>query len=334
MPMPDISTTFGGLLLKSPIIAGSSAINNNLQNIIELEKQGAGAVVLKSLFEEEIIGKHHSIINHSTTNNTDFENLDYLDYRIKDQTLDDYTNLIKKAKTASKMPVIASINCINPGEWVHFAKLIEDAGADALELNLFVAASSGETEKEIEDKHLQIVNEALKNTNLPIIAKISHYFSDLSGIIRRLSVSGISGLVLFNRFYMPDIDVEKEQVVSDNIFSDPSDIRMSLRWIALNSQSTECDLAASTGVHNARGALKQLLAGASAVQVVSALYKHGSETVKFINQGLLSFMEKKGYTNINDFKGKLSYGKTMDAALFERVQFMKYFSNSRNEQML
>ena len=332
--MPKLNCKYAGLQLKSPIIAGSSALSNNIKNIIELERQGAGAVVLKSLFEEEILGEHNKMLQDATGTNADIENLDYLDYRIKDETLTQYTNLISEAKKKTQLPIIGSINCVSPGEWIHFAHTIENAGADALEINLFIPASSGESEKDIEEKHIQVVQEAIANTSLPIIVKISHYFADLGGIIKRLSVSGISGLVLFNRFYMPDIDIKTETVVSENIFSEPSDIGISLRWIALSANKVECDLAASTGVHNARGAIKQLLAGASAVQVVSALYKHGADAVKMINEGLLLFMKEKGYENISDFKGKLSYGKNMNAGLFERVQFMKYFSNKENEKNL
>jgi dihydroorotate dehydrogenase (fumarate) len=333
--MPNLNCKFAGLQLKSPIIAGSSALSNNIKNIIELEKQGVGAVVLKSLFEEEILGEHNKIIQGASGGyKADIENLDYLDYRIKDDTLTDYTKLISKAKTVTKLPIIGSINCVSPGEWIHFARSIEQAGADALEINLFIPASSGESEKDIEEKHIKVVQEAIQNTQLPVIVKISRYFADLGGIIKRLSVSGISGLVLFNRFYMPDIDIETEKIVSENIFSEPSDMRESLRWMALSANRAECDLAASTGVHNARGAIKQILAGASAVQIVSALYKHGAIAVKHINEGLLYYMKEKGYETIDDFKGKLSYGKDSDAALFERVQFMKYFSNEQNEKHL
>lgn len=332
--MPDISTQFAGLNLKSPVIAGSSAINNNLQNIIELEKQGVGAIVLKSLFEEEIIGHHAKVLRNVKPSNSDIENLDYLDYRIKDEVLQSYIQMIREAKQQVDIPIIGSINCVNPGEWIYFAKEMEKAGADAIEINLFAQASSNESEKSIEDKYMQISYEAVKNSNIPIILKISHYFSNLSGIIHRLSRTGVSGMVLFNRFFMPDINVKDETIVSDRIFSESAEIGISLRWIALMANRAECDLAASTGIHNARGALKQILAGASAVQVVSALYKHGADVIKLINDGIQAFMSEKSYNTIDDFKGKLSYGKDIQADLFERVQFMKYFSNQKNEKIL
>lgn len=329
--MIDLSVRYAGLNLKSPVIAGSSAINNNLSNIIELEKHGAGAVVLKSIFEEEIIGQHQTVMRNIHPEDVDIENLDYLDYRIKDEVVKNYIRLIQDAKLHTEIPIIGSINCVSPGEWVYFAKEIERGGADALEINLFVQPSSGETEEHIEEKYLQITREALAGIDIPIILKISHYFANLSGIIERLSRTGVAGIVLFNRFFMPDIDLKTESIISDRVFSDSAEMGISLRWIALEANRTECDLAASTGIHTAREAIKQILAGASAVQVVSALYKHGAQTIKLINEGIERYMKEKGYTNISDFKGKLSYGSSENAALFERVQFMKYFSNKNNE---
>ena len=227
-----------------------------------------------------------------------------------------------------KIPVIASINCISSHEWTYFAKKIEDAGADALELNLFVLPSTLEKNlDEIDHIYLEIINDVKNLVNIPISIKISYYFSNLGRAIKVLSKTGIKGIVLFNRFYSPDIDIDKMEVVPTNVFSSPQELSTSLRWIGIMANRVKCDLAASTGVHDGQAVIKQLLAGADAVQMVSALYKNGPEYLQTVIGEVEDWMKSKGFDSIADFKGSLSQERYVEPTLYERVQFMKYFSD-------
>jgi dihydroorotate dehydrogenase (fumarate) len=210
-----------------------------------------------------------------------------------------------------------------------FAKQLEEAGADALELNMFFLPSEFDrTSEEKEKAYFQIIEKVQKEVRIPIALKISYYFSNLGPMIQNLSNTGIAGLVLFNRFYSPDFDIEKLEVVSSNVFSNPSDVTISLRWIGIMAERVHCDLAASTGVHDGAALIKQILAGANAVQVVSALYKHGKGHIATMLETLEGWMKKKGFNSLSDFRGKLSQAKSSNPAVYERVQFMKYFGGA------
>jgi dihydroorotate dehydrogenase (fumarate) len=218
------------------------------------------------------------------------------------------------------------VNCVYSHEWLAFASQLEKAGADALELNMFFLPSDFErTIEEKEKAYFQIIEQVQKAVNLPIALKISYYFSNLGPMIQKLSNTGISGLVLFNRFFSPDFDIDKFEVKSSNLFSAPSDLSVSLRWIAIMATRVNCDLAASTGVHDGVALIKQLLAGADAVQVASTLYENGKGRIGEMLKTLEEWMEGKGYGSLSDFKGKMSQAKSSNPAAFERVQFMKYF---------
>lgn len=325
--MVDLSTKFMGLNLRNPLIVGSSGLTDSVTGIRELETHGAGAVVIKSLFEEEIIAEIKEEMHRMTSRQFIYpETFDYMDEEPHEDTVRKYLNLIRDAKAVVSIPVIASINCVSSQKWTYFAREIEKAGADALELNLFILPSDfTRTAEENEKLYFQIIEEVLKVTKLPVCLKISYYASNLGQLIQKLSKTGIAGLTLFNRFYSPDFDLENLQVISTNVLSSSSDLPISLRWIAIMADRVDCDLAASTGVHDGKAMVKQILAGANAVQVVSSLYRNGSRQIGSILAELSHWMEENGYHSPDDFRGKLSQARSSNPASFERVQFMKHF---------
>jgi len=328
--MVDLSTEYLGMKLKSPVIAGSSGLTNSVKSIKELEESGAGAVVLKSIFEEEIAFEYEDILKEAESKGYNLDQFDYYDYKIKEDNLDKYTTLISESKKNVSIPVIASVNCLYSHEWLAFASQLEKAGADALELNMFFLPSDFERTSEDKEKaYFQIIEQVQKAVNLPIALKISYYFSNLGPMIQKLSETGIAGLVLFNRFYSPDFDIDKMEVVSSNVFSSPSDLPISLRWIAIMAERVSCDLAASTGVHDGTALIKQILAGANAVQVASTLYKNGKGQIAEMLSTLEAWMDKKSYSSLADFRGKMSQAKSSNPAAYERVQFMKYFGGKK-----
>ncbi len=338
--MVDLSTKYLGITLKNPIIVGSSGLTNSVEKIQDLEKKGAGAVVLKSIFEEEIALEYADFIKTETSNYNDkyfdYEGrknpIEYYDYVIREENLKKYVALIKDSKSKVSIPVIASINCyFDSAEWIPYARNLEQAGADALELNMFFPPTDiSRTREDKENVYFQIVNNIRKNITIPIALKISYYFTDLALMIQKLSNTGINGLVLFNRFFSPDIDINKQEIIPSYILSTPSDLSISLRWIAIMAKKVGCDLAASTGVHDGEAVIKQILAGADAVQVVSCLYKNGVEHLEKLLERLENWMTARGYKSLSDFKGKLSQAKSADPAVYDRVQFMRYYGGKKN----
>ena len=324
--MVDLTTEYIGMKLKNPVIAGSSGLSGSVNGVIELEKSGAAAVVLKSIFEEEIMLEHEDIMREAREEGVNLDQFDYFDFDLKSNRIQKYIDLLTESKQKVSIPVIASINCVFSHEWTSFAKQLQDAGADALELNMFFLPSDFDRTAEEKDRaYFQIIEKIQKEISIPIALKISHYFSNLGPMIQQLSGTGIAGLVLFNRFYSPDFDIEKFKVVSSNVFSAPSDLSISLRWIAIMSQRVSCDLAASTGVHDGTALIKQILAGANAVQVVSTLYQNGKGKIGEMLETLEEWMEKKDFNSLSDFRGKMSQAKSNDPAAYERMQFMKHF---------
>jgi len=330
--MADLSTTFAGLKLKNPVIIGSSGLTDSVETIKALEKNGASAVVLKSLFEEEIIREMEASMSKIQSESYIYpETLEfYEDQKEIEESTVKYLELIKNLKQEVEIPVIASINCITSSQWTYFPELIESAGADALELNIFIFPLDANRKGDENEKiYFDIIKEVTKQVKIPVIAKISYYFSDLGKMIQDLSETEISGLVLFNRYYNPDFDIENFEITSGGVLSHPSDIYQSLRWIGIMANRIDCDLAATTGIHNGKAIIKQLLAGASAVQIASAIYNHGPEYIKTMLQELSSWMEKKNFYSISDFKGKMGQDKLDNPAAFQRIQFMKYFRGYR-----
>ena len=325
--MADLSTSYMGLALRSPIIAGSSGLTSTIENIEILSKQGAGAVVLKSLFEEQINSAINKTYQEADSNYGYPEALDYISHYTRAADLENYLNLIREAKSKVDIPIIASINCVSASEWITFAKNIQDAGADALELNIFILPSDPRRKSEQHEQiYFEILQSVMKQVKIPVAAKISYYFSGLTNIALQLSWTGIKGLVLFNRYYSPDIDIDKFEVTSGNVFSAPAENALTLRWVAMLSDKIQCDIAASTGIHDGKCVIKQLLAGAKAVQVASVLYQRGFEQIGKMSREMESWMDKHEFRTTGDFIGKMSYRGAENPAAYERVQFMKHFA--------
>ncbi|MCD6202681.1 MAG: dihydroorotate dehydrogenase-like protein [Bacteroidales bacterium] len=329
--MAELQIKYLGLNLRNPIVIGSSGLTSSVDSVKNLEENGAGAVVLKSLFEEQILLEAEQNLREAAQDNMIYdaysETLDYIDMHIKEQALGNYLDLIRILKSRVMIPVIASVNCVTSQEWTAFARKIEEAGADALELNIFVMPfnfdkSCGENEQIYYD----ILQEVKKQVRIPVSVKISPYFSNLGQIIRNLSEKGADGIVLFNRFAGPDIDVEKMKITVANRFSSPTDLTNTLRWVAVSARRVSCDLAASTGVHDGDAVIKMLLAGATVTEVTSAIYQHGPEFIPTMLNRLSLWMEKKGFNYIDQFRGKLSQASSENPDAYERLQFMKYFS--------
>ena len=325
--MADLRTRYMGLSLRNPIIVGSSGLTNSVDKIKELEKMGAGAVVLKSLFEEQIRFQ----INHSVTQSESIysypEAEDYIGNYTKESNVSEYLDLIRKCKSAVSIPIIASVNCVSSIEWTNFAQKIQEAGADALELNIFILPSDPKRNSEQNEQvYFDIAMAIIKQVSIPVALKISYYFSSLTNTALKLSWTGIKGMVLFNRFYSPDIDIDKFEVTSSNVLSSPDEISTSLRWVAMLSDRLHCDISASTGVHNGEGVIKQLLAGAKAVQITSCLYKNGTGVIPEMLKFIETWMDKHGFKTTNDFIGKMSFKEADNPAAYERVQFMKHFA--------
>lgn len=328
--MSKLETTFAGLKLKNPIIISSSNLTGNAVNNKALEDEGAAAIVLKSLFEEQIEMQADSM--HQVTDFT--EASDYLQGYIKAHSVSDYLNLIKDTKKLCTIPVIASINCYKGGTWTEFAKQMQDAGADAIELNFFQLNARVEyTEKNILEDYISIFTKIKNVVNIPIIVKMGKFYNNVPCMVRNFSTLGVQGVVLFNRFYQPDIDTEKIEVVSGDILTSPSNISDTLRWTSLVSgRVPHTTIASSTGIYTGNDIVKCILAGASAVEICSTIYKNGKSVVGEMLKDFEAWMDKKQYHAIDEFRGKLSIEDKMgDTSKFERMQFMKYFADQGNE---
>ncbi|ABB24926.1 dihydroorotate dehydrogenase-like protein [Pelodictyon luteolum] len=326
--MADISTTWMGLDLRSPVIAASSTLTGSVDNVVEAARCGAGAVVLKSLFEEEILMESAENLAGNEQRFWYGQAEDYIREYSRGDALNRYLALIQECSDAVSVPVIASINCVTSGEWVSFAREMEGAGAAGLEVNIFVPPSdTSRTGAENEQIYFDVLERVTRSVHIPVAAKISSYFSSMSETAGRLSRSGIGGMVLFNRFFSPDIDIETFALKAGPVFSTAGDLYQSLRWIAMLSGRTGCDLAASTGVHDGESLIKQLLAGAKAVEVASVLYRKGFEEIRIMLGELEDYMDRHGFARLDEFIGRMAMGAVQNPAGYERVQFMKHFSN-------
>ena len=328
--MTNLNVSYLGLNLKNPLIAGSCGLTNSIENLKALEEAGVGAIVLKSIFEEEIYLEFAHEFRKLGPMDNNLEFLDYYDYQIKKDNLKNYLSLITEAKKELTIPIIASINCTTAQEWAFFAKKVEDAGADAIELNIFVLPTNlSQTSYDNESMYFDIVSRVSSKIKIPISLKISSYFSNLGAIIRDLSFSEIKGLVLFNKSYSPDVDIIEQKITGSDVLSKNTDYKLTLRWIALMANRVNSDLSASTGVHDWETVIKMLLVGATTVQIVSALYKDSFSIIPSILEDISKWMVQNGYESISDFRGKLSMDNTTNLAEFERVQFMRTFGEHK-----
>lgn len=322
----DLTTNYLGLKLKSPLMPGASPMVDDMDMVRRLEDAGASAIVMHSLFEEQITGEKLATIYHMELYADSYsEALSYFP-RPDEFALgpDKYLEQLRKIKEAVDIPVIASLNGTTAGGWIEHASLIEQAGADALELNTyFVATDSQETGWAVEMRILEVVRAVSDVVHLPLAVKVSPYFSSLSNFVARLDEIGVEGLVLFNRFYQPDIDIELLEAKPTLKLSDSSELLLRLRWLAILSRQLSASLACSGGVHTGRDAIKAIMTGADAVQVVSALLRNGPEYLAEIERELVQWMNENSYTSVRQMRGSMGMARCPDPAAFERANYMR-----------
>ena len=323
--MADLSTHYAGLDLRNPIIVSSSGLTDSVEKIRKLENAGAGAVVLKSLFEEQILFEAGHIADSSDYPEAE----DYIRNYTRNNSVDKYLDLIEAARSAVDIPVIASINCVSDLDWIEFARKVEEAGASALELNIYYLPASRDASSQVyENLYLSIAEKVRDIVYFPLMIKLGPYFTNLVNLANLLYHRGVNGVVLFNRFYSPDIDLKNMRMTSSEVFSSPADLYISLRWVAIvSSLVKDIHLAASTGIHDGQGVIKQLLAGARATQVCSAIYKKGAGHIATMLDDLTAWMDKNEYRDIASFRSKMDYKSLKEPQIYERSQFMKYFSS-------
>lgn len=323
--MATLETTFAGLKLKNPIIISSSGLTDSAVKNKKLAEAGAGAIVLKSLFEEQIMLEADWLGDP----NMYPEGSDYLVGYIREHKLGEYLNLIKESKKVCGIPVIASINCYQEAGWIEFAQQIEEAGADALEVNILALQTEVQYKYgSFEQRHIDILNRVRKTIRIPVIMKLGDNLTNPIALIDQLYANGAAAIVLFNRFYQPDINIEKLTQVSGNVFSNEADLAKALRWIGIASASVKnLDYAASGGIHSPEGVVKAILAGASAVEICSVLYQGSNSVIGEFTHFLNSWMIRKGMDSVNQFKGILNVSAPKGVNMFERTQFLKYFSS-------
>jgi dihydroorotate dehydrogenase (fumarate) len=321
--MADVATKYLGLDLPSPLVLASSSISNRVDALEVAEGHGAGAVVLRSLFEEQIESVQSRLDEaQERGQDTNPEGRTYFaPQRVGPH---EYLALVEKAKRSLKIPVIASLNCADNGSWSEYARDIERAGADALEVNIYtVEADPSLRGEEIEWRHVTIVESIRAAVKIPIAVKLSPYYTSVANVAARMERAGASGIVIFNRFLQPDISLEKLAPQLGMNLSSSAETLLPLRWIALLHGRVTADLASSTGIHDAQGVAKHLLAGATVVQLASVLVKNGVPYIGKIRAELEAWMDRRGYGTLDDFRGSLSQQKVQDPAAFERAQYVQ-----------
>lgn len=328
----DLTTTYLGLKLEHPFMPGASPLVDDLGLVKRLEDAGASAIVMHSVFEEQILREGMSTLQAiEETSEAYAEALSYFpkadEFRLGP---DQYLEQIRKIKECVAVPVIASLNGSTPAGWIEYAKQIQQAGADALELNVYLLATNPwETGETIEQRVLDIARSVKKTVSIPVAVKLSVFYSSLSNLAKKFDEIPVDGLVLFNRFYQPDIDIENLEVVPTLHLSDSSELLLRLRWLAILYGNVKCSLAVSGGVHSPSDAIKAIMAGASAVQIVSALLRNGPEYLATIREGVVAWMEEHEYSSLSQMLGSMSLQKCADPAAFERANYMRVLQSYR-----
>ena len=329
----DLATNYLGLKLKHPLMPGASPLVDDLDTVKKLEDAGASAIVMRSLFEEQIVREQVSTFVHMETHGYSFG--EALTYFPSPEAFvlgpDEYLEQIARIKQAVAVPVIASLNGYTPGGWLDYARLMEEAGADALELNVYqLATNPDEDARALEDRTLQMVQEVRGAVRIPLAVKLSPFYTALAQFARRLDDEGANGLVLFNRFYQPEIDVEELQVRRRLHLSHPSELPLRLRWLAILSGKLRCSLAASGGVHGVEDVVQAIMTGADAVQVVSALLQRGPGRLAELREGLSQWLEEHEYDSLQQMRGSLNLQSCPDPRIFERANYMLMLQSWRH----
>ncbi len=328
----SLTTNYLGLVLKNPIVVSSSPLSHNVDSIRRLEDAGAAGVVMYSLFEEQITLDSYSVDYYlSSGSNSYAESLSYFpemrDYNVGP---DEYMNLIRRAKEAVDIPIIGSLNGVSPGGWMDYAALIEDAGADAMELNVYYIPTNLDTAgTEIEKTYLDTLASVKQRVSVPVAMKLSPYFSSTANMAKRLTEAGANGLVLFNRFYQPDFDLETLEVVPRLVLSNSSELRLPLRWVAILYGRLLVDLAITSGVHTYEDVIKSLMAGAKVTMMASELLQNGMRRLKEVLKSVEEWMEKYEYESVSQMIGSMSQQHCAEPATFERANYMKMLASYR-----
>jgi dihydroorotate dehydrogenase (fumarate) len=328
--MIDLGTRYLGLRLSSPLVASAGPLCEDVGNIRRMEDAGAAAVVLHSLFEEQITLESDYLDHHLSHGTESFaESLTYFpDMGSYNLGPDAYLEHIQRVKAAVRIPVIGSLNGVSTGGWIGYAKKIEQAGADAVELNIYYVPTDPEmTAGQVEDMYVELVRDVKASVKIPVAVKLGHAFSALAHLARRLDRAGADALVLFNRFYLPDFDLERLEVVPRLTLSSSHELLVRLHWVAILYSHIEADLAVTGGVHAGEDALKAMMAGARVAMMTSALLKHGIEHVRAVRARMLDWMEAHEYESIEQMQGSMSYRSVREPAAFERANYMKVLSS-------
>jgi len=328
--MIDLGTRYLGLRLSSPLVASAGPLCEDVGNIRRMEDAGAAAVVLHSLFEEQITLESDYLDHHLSHGTESFaESLTYFpDMGSYNLGPDAYLEHIRRVKAAVRIPVIGSLNGVSTGGWIGYAKKIEQAGADAVELNIYYVPTDPEmTAGQVEDMYVELVRDVKASVKIPVAVKLGHAFSALAHLARRLDRAGADALVLFNRFYLPDFDIERLEVVPRLTLSSSHELLVRLHWVAILYSHIEADLAVTGGVHAGEDALKAMMAGARVAMMTSALLKHGIEHVRVVRARILDWMEAHEYESIEQMQGSMSYRSVREPAAFERANYMKVLSS-------
>ena len=331
--MPDLTTTYLGMNLKNPLVASASPLSKKLDSVKKMEDAGISAVVMYSLFEEQIVHESKALdffLNHGSESYA--EALSYFpkmeSYNVGPE---EYLNLISKIKKSVSIPVIGSLNGVSTGGWVDYARRIEQAGADALELNIyFVPTDPDISAVDLEQEHVDLVSDIRKQVSIPLAVKLSPFFTSLPNLATRLVKAGANGLVLFNRFMQPDLDIETLEVVPTINLSVSSEMRLPLRWIAMLYGKVNADFALTSGVHTSHDVLKAMMAGANVAMMASELLANGVKTVPGILTGLTEWMTNFEYDSIKQMQGSMSQRAVADPAAFERANYMKILTSFDN----
>jgi dihydroorotate dehydrogenase (fumarate) len=328
--MIDLSTRYLGLTLKSPIVASASPLCESVDNLRRMEDAGIAAVVLPSLFEEQLQLESQSLDADLSRGDESFaESLNYFPH-LQSYNLgpEGYLEMIRRSKRALSIPVIASLNGVSDGGWVHYARLMEDAGADAIELNLYGLVTDPKiSTSEVEQGYCELVSRVKGSVTIPVAVKLSPFFTALPYMAQRLDESGADALVLFNRFYQPEFDLETLEVVPCLTLSNSQELLLRLHWIAVLCGRVQCSLAVTGGVHNAGDVLKSIMAGANVAMMTSALLRYGIEHAKLVLADLARWMEEHEYRSIRQMRGSMSHGSAARPDVFERVNYMKVLSS-------
>jgi dihydroorotate dehydrogenase (fumarate) len=322
----DLKTTYLGMELRNPLVVAASPLSYELDNIKRMEDAGAAAVVMYSLFEEQISHEARELHHYTSQGTESFaESLSYFpEAESYNMGPDDYLEHIRKAKEAVKMPVIASLNGVSRGGWINYARKIEQAGADALELNVYYLPTDPQvTGAEVEAVYLNILAAVKAAVTIPVAMKLSPFFSSIPNMAVKLEKMDVDGLVLFNRFYQPDIDLEKLEVEPRVNLSRPGEITLPLRWLAILRGAVKVSLAASGGVHQAEDAIKMIMAGADVTQLCAVLLQQGIPHIKSLLHGIETWMQEHEYASVEQMKGSMSHRSVTEPAAFERANYMK-----------